>query len=425
MFTEKQLERYADVLLWGLKTARTGKIRRGEIIQIRYDVAAIRLAEILYGRLMERGMHVVQRMNSTSVMEEQFYSAANNRQLVFKFPGDEELCRNLNGSIHLIAPASLTHLADIDPKKIGTAAVARKHLKDILDKREERGEFSWTLCVCPTEALARHAGLSPEDYGRQIVKACFLNRRDPLAEWRRIFKQTQSIKKWLNSMSVAWLHVESDRIDLKITPGKQRKWVGVSGHNIPSFEIFISPDWRGTEGVFYADQPSFRSGNRVEGVRLEFRKGAAVKVTADKGEAFTIKQLAMDKGANKVGEFSLTDKRFSRIDAFMANTLFDENFGGKFGNCHVAVGSSYSDAYDGNPEELTKGLKKKLGVQGSGFGVKRFGVKGRVQGFRFWVQGSRFRGSGVLGFCPSIVNRHSIIRHSIIRQSSFAFDLWF
>ncbi|MCP4689849.1 MAG: aminopeptidase, partial [Desulfobacterales bacterium] len=132
-----------------------------------------------------------------------------------------------------------------------------------------------------------------------------------------------------------------------------------------SFEIFISPDWRGTEGVFYADQPSFRSGNRVEGVRLEFKKGAAVKVTADKGEEFTIKQLAMDKGADKVGEFSLTDKRFSKIDAFMANTLFDENFGGKFGNCHVAVGSSYSDAYDGDPGELTKGLKKKLGFNDS------------------------------------------------------------
>jgi aminopeptidase len=49
----------------------------------------------------------------------------------------------------------------------------------------------------------------------------------------------------------------------------------------------------------------------------------------------------------------------------MANTLFDENYGGKHGNCHIAVGSSYSDTYNGNPAELTKRLKEKLGFNDS------------------------------------------------------------
>ena len=69
----------------------------------------------------------------------------------------------------------------------------------------------------------------------------------------------------------------------------------------------------------------------------------------------------MDRGANKVGEFSLTDKRFSRISVFMANTLYDENYGGRFGNCHVALGSSYTDTYRGNPAELSPALRRKLG----------------------------------------------------------------
>ena len=73
----------------------------------------------------------------------------------------------------------------------------------------------------------------------------------------------------------------------------------------------------------------------------------------------------MDKGANKVGEFSLTDKRFSKINTFMANTLFDENYGGKYGNCHVALGSSYADTYTGNPRELTKAKKQRLGFNDS------------------------------------------------------------
>jgi len=92
----------------------------------------------------------------------------------------------------------------------------------------------------------------------------------------------------------------------------------------------------------------------VEGLRLEFKQGATVKIQARKGQNFVVKQLSMDKGANKLGEFSLTDKRLSKIDTFMANTLFDENYGGKNGNCHVALGASYADTYDGNLQELTK-----------------------------------------------------------------------
>jgi len=103
----------------------------------------------------------------------------------------------------------------------------------------------------------------------------------------------------------------------------------------------------------------------VEGVRLGFKNGSVIKVEAKKGKQFVVKQLGMDKGACRVGEFSLTDKRFSRINRFMASTLYDENYGGPYGNCHLAVGDSYSDTYDGNPAELTKEIKRKLGFNDS------------------------------------------------------------
>ena len=332
---------------------------------VHYDLAAIKLAEILQARLLHLGMNPVLRLSSTSTMERNFFDKANNQQLVFQAPGNKELFENLNGSIYLHAPESLTHLKDIYPKRIAKTAIARKPFRDILFRREEIGAFGWTLCTLPTPELAKHAKLSNQEYTRQILKACYLNKADPLSEWAAIFDNAQSIKKWLNCMNVKWYHIESENIDLKITLGKRRKWIGISGHNMPSFEIFLSPDWRGTEGTYYVDQPSYRSGNYVKGVRLEFKKGSVVKVMAKLGQEFTINQLSMDKGANKVGEFSLTDKRFSKIDKFMANTLFDENYGGKYGNCHIAVGSSYSDTYNGNPAKLTKEMKKRLGFNDS------------------------------------------------------------
>jgi len=365
MLTHKQLDKYAEILLWGVKTARTKPYKKNDIVMIQFDLPAITLAEILHEKLLGLGINPVLKLGLTVPMEKNFYKKADPNQLVFQAPGTRELFESIHGAIYLHAPESLTHLKDIDPKRIAKALIARKPFRDILSRREEMGDFGWTLCTLPTRELAKQARLSFDEYTQQIVRACYLDARNPVKAWNSIYTQAQTIKRWLNSMKVNWYHIESRNIDLKITPGKQRRWIGISGHNIPSFELFFSPDWHGTEGIYVANQPSFRSGNYIKGVRLEFKKGSVVKIKAEKGEDFTRKQLSMDTGANKVGEFSLTDRRFSKIDKFMANTLFDENFGGPSGNCHIAVGSSYSDTYRGNPAELNHEKKKQLGFNDS------------------------------------------------------------
>lgn len=365
MLTRAQLSRYADVLLWGIRTSRKRSYRKNDIVAVRFNTPALPLAEILHAKLLQSGLNPVMRLSPTPVMEKDFYSCADPHQLDFIPPGEDPLYRSINGSIFLHAPEAVTHLSDVDPKKIARAALARKPLRDILDRREEQGAFGWTLCIYPTAALAEQAGLTPSAYAAEIVAACRLNRRDPVSNWEALFRDIRDVKRWLNGLKISRLHIESDDIDLDITPGDRRRWIGLTGHNIPSFEIFLSPDWRGTGGRYYADQPSYRSGNLVRGVRLEFQKGRVVKASAQSGEAFLASQLATDAGACRVGEFSLTDVRFSKIRRFMANTLFDENYGGRYGNCHLALGASYSDTYAGKACELTTALKKSLGFNDS------------------------------------------------------------
>jgi aminopeptidase len=365
VLTEKQLKRYADVLLWGLQTAKSRRIARNDIVLVRFDLAAVRLAEILFAKLLEAGAHPIMRLNPTATMERDFYSLANSKQLVYIPPGEENLFKRLHGSISIFGPESMTHLAKMDPQKIAKSVLSKKKLRDVLDKREVQKQFSWTLCVFPTAQLAKHARISQKSYSAQVAKACFLNSASPVIEWQNIFNRAQGIKRWLNSLPVTALQVTSKNVDLHISLGEKRRWVGISGRNIPSFEIFVSPDWRGTRGSFYADQPSYRSGNYVRGVRFAFEDGRLVKVAAQRGQSFVQQQLAMDQGASRIGEFSLTDKRFSRINSFMANTLYDENFGGPHGNCHIALGSSYSNTYAGKPVELTKAMKRKLGFNES------------------------------------------------------------
>ncbi len=128
MLSPYHLEKYADVLLWGLQTAKKASLKKNEIVLIQYGQPALKLAEILYARLLDMGIHPVQRMVATFEMEKSFYEKANPKQLTFLTPGDQELYQNIGGRIYLHAPESLTHLKDIEPSRIGKAMVSRKPL---------------------------------------------------------------------------------------------------------------------------------------------------------------------------------------------------------------------------------------------------------------------------------------------------------
>lgn len=363
--TDSHLDKYADILAWGLAVSRSKSYKPYDVILLRYENEGLPLVERLFKKLVEKKFHVVTRAMMNPEMEKDFFMHTDIKQR--KFIGDWETSfyENLNGNVFVTAPSSLTHLKDVDPKRINELATSRKKLRDILTAREERGLFGWTLCTMPTKELAKRAGLSAAKYTEQIVKACFLDENDPVAKWKQIHAESEEIKGWLNSLPVETLRLESNNCDLTIRLGEKRRYLGVSGHNIPSFEIFTSPDWRGANGRYFANLPSYRAGNYVTGVRLEFTNGSVTASSAAEGEEFLKKMLAMDPGAKRIGEFSLTDKRFSKIDRFMADTLFDENFGGPNGNCHIAVGMSYSDAYKGNPGKLSQKNKNDLGFNDS------------------------------------------------------------
>lgn len=365
MLTPQELEVYADVLWWGLRTARRGAFRRGDLVLIRHHAAAVKLAEVLYAKLIEKGMHPIARALPTPAMERCLYRNASRRQLDFIAPGEVELARRLNGTVLLLAPEALTHLRDADPAKIGRAALAARGVRAIQERREAAGDYGWTLAVLPTAAAAEQAGLSPAQYRRQIVRACRLDSDRAVAEWQAIHRRAAAVRRALDALPIAGLHLESERSDLRLSLGEARRWAGVTGRNIPSYEVFVSPDWRGAEGVFCADMPAFRNGNIVHGVRLEFKAGLVVRAAAAEGQAFLRRQLALDAGARRLGEFSLTDRRLSRIDRFMANPLYDENFGGAHGNCHIALGASYSNTYAGDPRRLTPARRARLGFNSS------------------------------------------------------------
>ena len=182
MFTDTQLNKYAEVLIWGMKKARVKEFSKGDIVLLRTDKSALPLADRVFQKLLESGLNPVLRINLPEPLEKTFFTFASDEQISFKVPGDKELYSHLNGLISLLGPESLTHLKGIDPTRIGKLAVAKKYLRDILEQRENLGDFGWTLCLYPTQALANAAGLTLEEYAEQVIKAVYLDYNDPCKE---------------------------------------------------------------------------------------------------------------------------------------------------------------------------------------------------------------------------------------------------
>lgn len=361
--SQKILNNYAQVLINCALNSGEG-IKKGEVVKIIVPDIAKPLARELQNETLKAGGHPMLQLAPTEFSKD-FYSLANDEQLTF-FPKKylKERVNLIDHQVIIIADPDPFELKDIDPKKIIKSRDAKKSYREWLDEKENNNNFTWTIGLWGVPAKADIVGLSLKEYWDQIIKACFLDKEDPIAQWKHIFKMQHDIKKTLNQMSIEWLDVKGSDVDLKIKLGADRIWNGGSGRNIPSFEFFTSPDWRGVEGWIQFNQPLYRYGNVIEEVYLRLEKGIVVKAKAKKGNKF-LQEMLKSPNTNKIGEFSLTDKRMSRITHPMAETLFDENVGGPFGNTHLAVGKAYKDCYRGDPDKVSKKEWAEMGFNDS------------------------------------------------------------
>lgn len=357
--SDQVFEKYADVLVNFALNGGKG-MRPNEVVQILVPDVAKPMYGALQNAILKSGGHVLGRFLPTGFTRD-FYDIASDEQLTF-FPEAyvKQRAKLIDHSIAIIAEHDLHELTGVEPKKIFANRRSQQKVRKWLNDKEASGKFTWTLGLFGTKAMAKEAGLSLDEYWQQIIKACFLDFDDPVNQWRKVTSEIETIRTKLQAMPIRRLHIESTDTDLWITLGEKRKWKSGGGRNIPSFEIFVSPDWRGTEGRIRFNQPLYQYGNLIEDVTLEFKNGKVVKATAKKNQN-VLREMISQKDADKVGEFSLTDKRFSRIEKFMANTLFDENIGGSHGNTHLALGMSYIDTYDGDVSTVTKQELKQLG----------------------------------------------------------------
>ncbi len=360
---EKILERYADILVNFALGGGNG-IKKGDVVFLQVPECAKPMLRALQIAVLKAGGHFISQFLPDN-MARLFYEHANEEQINF-FPDKYMKARveQMDHFLMILAETDKHELKGIEPKKIMHRSKLFKPYLDWRNEKENQGNLTWTLALYGTEAMAKEADLTIEEYWEQIIHACYLDHENPIQKWRETTTEVERVKDRLNQMKIQKLRVIAEGTDLIVGLGNDRKWLGGSGRNIPSFELFISPDARVTSGHIRFNQPLYRYGNIIEGVSLEFKDGRVTKASANEGEHM-LKEMIATQGADRIGEFSLTDSRLSRITKFMAETLFDENIGGEFGNTHVALGAAYKDSYPGDPSQVTEEEWNEIGYNDS------------------------------------------------------------
>ncbi len=354
--SQEIVERYARLLVEFALGEGEG-IKPGDTVRVSGSEETKPLFAEVCRAVWRAGGNVIQALQMTQDerfnLERDFYELAGDAQLDhFASSYWHGLSDQIDHSVYIDGSDHPQALKDVDPQKQMRRQAAFMPLVGWRQEKERAGRFHWTIGLWGTAAMAAEAGLTLGQYWEQIIHACFLDDADPVARWRETMDTIHSYRDWLTALPIDRLHLESEGTDLWLTLGEHRRWVGGSGRNIPSFEVFTSPDWRGTNGHISFSEPLYSHGALIRGARLEFTDGLVTAVSAEENREL-LEQIVAAPGGNRVGEFSLTDASVSRIDRFMANTLYDENMGGPYGNTHLAVGMSLTDAYDGDGAAVT------------------------------------------------------------------------
>jgi aminopeptidase len=266
-------------------------------------------------------------------------------QLDWVNPARRDDIEEVDGRVVIMAPQNTRSLTGVDATKQARLHRALEPQRNRYLQRAAQGELSWVLTLFPTQAAAQDAGMSLTEFEEFVYAAGFLDRDDPVAEWRRFGERLDRVEQFLSGVSE--LRVLAEDTDLRIGVAG-RRWIASRGlENFPDGEIFTGPVEDSVEGTIRFTYPAIFQGREVDDVRLRFERGEVVEAHASRGDDLLREMVAIDEGARRVGEFAFGLNE--AVTAFTREILFDEKIGG---TVHLALGTAYPETGSGNRSAL-------------------------------------------------------------------------
>ncbi len=337
---DSRLEKLADVIV----NYSVG-VKKGQLVRISGSVLSLPLLKEMYRKVLEAGGNPFVRM-SAEEMEEIFYKNASDDQLAFLNPLAVDEIDKIDCTIGLWASENTKGLSNVDPKKLGKSAAARKPVMEKYMSRAASGSLRWCGTLYPTMAAAQDAEMSLSEYEDFVFNAGLLHLPDPVAAWKAISERQQRLAYYLNGKSD--YHVfAANGTDVRMSVAG-KKWINCCGHeNFPDGEVFTGPVIESVNGQINFSFPAVHHGRECDGVKLKFKDGQVVDASAEKGQDFLYSMLDMDAGSRFLGECAIGTNY--GIKRYTKNTLFDEKIGG---TVHFALGAGYPETGNTNQSGL-------------------------------------------------------------------------
>ena len=248
-------------------------------------------------------------------------------------------------------------LADLDGDRVGRAVPLE--IAEIRRQQHRDQSVNWCGVGAPNEGWASQV-LGEPDVGRlwELVAFCFrLDEPDPVAAWREHLDRLDARAAALTERRPDAVRYRGPGTDLTVGLLPSARWGSARFRtaggidyvaNMPTEEVFTTPDPRRAEGTLRSSVPLSLAGQLIQGLELTFEDGRIVRVEAESGAEIVRTHLATIDNADRLGELALVTKesRVGQTGTLFYNTLFDEN-----ATCHIAYGAGLPYAFDGEPDE--------------------------------------------------------------------------
>lgn len=261
--------------------------------------------------------------------------------------------------------ALLATIGDPDPELsagLDEARVGRAHMSELLAVRQQQhraNSVNWCGIGAPSLGWARQIYGEPdvERLWNEIAFCMRLDEPDPVQAWREHLDRLGARAAALTELRPDALRYRGPGTDLTVGLLPTARWLSAgfetSGGiayvaNMPTEEIFTTPDSTRADGTIRSTMPLVHKGQLIEGLQLTLREGRIVGVEADRGAEIVRNELETIENADRLGEVALVtgESRVGQTGTVFYNTLFDEN-----ATCHIAYGAGLPYPFDGEPDE--------------------------------------------------------------------------